>query len=511
MSPPTTFDVSARVDLVTEMLAELGFVVEAPQSTAITVLDTFDGLVHRSGLRLALVETDGAQLELSGRDMPLARRAVDAQPRLPADLPPGPLRNRLAEIVGVRALLPHLRVRARRTNASLRDAAGKIVVTAELLSNLDLPDHPGVDCPDATLTIEGVAGYAKKATRPLDSLRASGASECASDTLTLCATAAGIDLAGSRPVGPVALDPATTAIDGFRKVLRALAATVGANWQGTIDRTDTEFLHDLRIAIRRTRTVLGAAQRVLPDDVRDPARADFAWLAQLTSVPRDLDVYLLEWSTYIGALGNDARGRLEPVRDVLERRSVDAHITLEHGMRSARAEQLMRSWIAWLDGPLADELPDRARRPLGEHIARRIARSHDALIEHGRMIDADTPAEHLHDLRKDAKKLRYLLEDFSGLLPARPLKQYVKQLKSLQDNLGGHQDAEVHIHMLREVASELHDTGASADTMMAIGQLIERLDGQRLRERREFAARFADHDSSSTRRALRAMLDGIDP
>lgn len=66
------------------------------------------------------------------------------------------------------------------------------------------------------------------------------------------------------------------------------------------------------------------------------------------------------------------------------------------------------------------------------------------------------PAEELHELRKDAKKLRYLLECFGSLYSPRPRKEFVQRLKALQDNLGEHQDTEVHVGELRTISSELH-------------------------------------------------------
>ena len=100
------------------------------------------------------------------------------------------------------------------------------------------------------------------------------------------------------------------ALDGFRAVLANLEVTIAANWQGTIDQIDPKFLHDLRIAVRRTRTVLGAAKSVLPTAVLDPAREGFAWLAGATGAARDLDVYLLEWERYTDPLGVGSRGRV---------------------------------------------------------------------------------------------------------------------------------------------------------------------------------------------------------
>ena len=208
--------------------------------------------------------------------------------------------------------------------------------------------------------------------------------------------------------------------------------------------------------------------------------------------------------------GRENKALLEPVRELLEQRRTDGHGALERGLRSERAAILMKSWQAWLTEPTIDDgLAARADRQLGRLITKRIARVLGILIERGRLIEPQTPAEQVHDLRKDAKKLRYLLECFGSLFTKRARKQYVKRLKALQDNLGEHQDAEVHIHMLRAVATELHESGASADTMVAIGQLTERLDQQRHAVRVEFAERFADYDKPATQHALDAMIDGI--
>jgi CHAD domain-containing protein len=154
-------------------------------------------------------------------------------------------------------------------------------------------------------------------------------------------------------------------------------------------------------------------------------------------------------------------------------------------------------------------LTDRTARPLGPLVRKRIARAHGILIDGGRLIGPDTPAEQVHDLRKDAKKLRYLLECFGSLLDDKPRTKFVKRLKALQDNLGEHQDAEVHVAMMRGIADELHGADAAPATIVAIGQLTERLDQQRIAARAEFAERFADYDTPATQRALDTVLEAI--
>ena len=132
--------------------------------------------------------------------------------------------------------------------------------------------------------------------------------------------------------------------------------------------------------------------------------------------------------------------------------------------------------------------------------------AHTRLVEAGRLIRSDTPAEHVHDLRKDAKKLRYLIECFGSVLSEKPRKTFVRRLKVLQDNLGVHQDAEVHVATLREIADELHERGERSATMLAVGQLTERIDQRRRAARAEFAERFAAYDIDDTRDDLERAL-----
>lgn len=498
-------DTTAAVD----SLAELGFVFDPPRSVTTTLVDTFDGRVHRAGLRLELRTSKGIELVLSGDDVVPAHLSLDAVPAVVTDLASGPFRSRLASLIGIRALLPQVRVRMEQSAGVWLDGTDKTVAIAELNEDVGVVDRADIDrC--TTIEIHEVPGYAKQARRAVAVLRGVGLHECGLDTLALCAVAADVDLAGFKATATVPLEADMAALDGIRAVLANLEVAISANWQGAIDQTDTTFLHDLRIALRRTRTVLAASKSVVPAEVLNAAREGFAWLAGTTGAARDLDVYLLEWKRYTAPLGVAAASSLEPVRDLLTRHHADAHLGLDHVLGSERAAALMTDWRGWLDEPVVDDgLARRAGHPLGKVVARRIARAHDALIDEGRLIGPDTPADDVHDLRKDAKTLRYLIECFSSMLPDRPRKKYVTQLKALQENLGEHQDAEVHIALLRSITPELVSADADANTMIAVGELIQRLEHTRLAARAEFADRFADYDSPATRRSFDALIEAI--
>jgi CHAD domain-containing protein len=181
-------------------------------------------------------------------------------------------------------------------------------------------------------------------------------------------------------------------------------------------------------------------------------------------------------------------------------------------LESAEAAALMTTAAAWWSEPAFDDRSNKdAERPLGKVVTKRIARAHENLVTRGRLIRPDSPAEQIHDLRKDAKRLRYLLECFGGLLDDAPRKAFVRRLKVFQDNLGEHHDAAIHVEALRDISSELHAEQASPSTLVAIGQLIAQVDQRRNATRRGFAEHFAAYDAKATQRDLDAALAGANP
>jgi CHAD domain-containing protein len=352
--------------------------------------------------------------------------------------------------------------------------------------------------------VTGVVGHDDARERSLTRLTAVGMESVDADVATAAATAAGHDLRGRTSSPTVPLKRREPALDGFRRVLANLADTIDDNLLGTIDDVDVEFLHELRVAVRRTRSVLAEGKGVLPADVRRRYRESFGWLGQITGAARDLDVYVIGWDDYTAPLSTVNRGSLDRVLAEVERRRRAAHAELARALRSDECGELLGSWRAWLTD--SDVAPADDRR-LGPFVADRIARAQRTVLTDGRAITPATAPERLHDLRKDTKKLRYLLECFGSLFPTKGRKAFVAQLKALQDNLGAHQDAEVHLAQLRELAHDLHARATvDTDALLAMGRLSDQLDRRRAEERADFVARFAAYDTKANRRALKSLL-----
>lgn len=482
-------------------LRAVGFEVGEPAGSNVAVLDTFDGRIAAAGLRL-LLTGPVRTLTLGGTGTVTASVQVAEQPRTADDVPPGPFRQRLAGLLDVRALLRFVEVTSTRTPATLRSGDGKITAAVAIHEGVAAA---GTAVADLVVEVEELAGYGKQAATAAAALEAAGFERVDGDLVEVAAGAAGVDLTGFAVRVGVPLEPSLTAIDGYRAVFANLRDAIVVNWDGTVDDIDPEFLHDLRVAVRRTRSILANARRVLPDTIRDWAREAFGWFGDITGPPRDLDVYAIEWPQYVAALDDRAVKALDPLHERLLRMRGEAHAELAAHLRGERATSVVERWSAWLDAPTGDPLPDRAGRPLADVVERRIRRAHRVMVERGRTIVPTTPTEVVHELRKDAKRLRYLLECFGGLYEPAARNAFVARLKDLQGVLGEHQDTEVHAAQLRELAGT-PIVGATTDTMIATGQLVERFEQRRAASRAAIEERFAKFDAAKTIRALDGLL-----
>lgn len=502
----STSEALVPADLVAA-LARAGFSVTPGRPVRRTVLDTFDGRVAAAGLRLELRQAEEQELVLSGCGSPPAGIRANGLPRFAGDLPVGPFRARLAGLLGPRALLPTFTVTACEMTATKRDRTGKTRASVTLHTQVAVEGRAPLSL-SHSIEIGEVAGYAAQADAARDLLAAWGLPAPGGDLVGMAAASVGAGLGGFDASPSVPLRRKEPAEPAFRRLLSHLADTIDATWQGTVDDVDPEFLHDLRVAVRRTRSVLAQGRRVLPEPVRRSSQEAFGWLGTATGRPRDLDVYLIGWDEYVAPLGPEVAGHLAPVHEHIRREARVAHEGLAAALRSARYRELMEGWRAWLAQPGAGGKEPEGAQPIGRLAIARTEAAQARLLARGRAIGPDSPAEDLHELRKDAKKLRYVLECFGSLYPAPPRKRFVQLLKALQDNLGEHQDAEVHVGELRAISSVLPGS-VDPETLVAVGQLAEQLEGRRRAAREAFAERFAAYDSTHMRRSFERLLRSV--
>jgi CHAD domain-containing protein len=277
-------------------------------------------------------------------------------------------------------------------------------------------------------------------------------------------------------------------------VLRRLLEVVCDNLDGALSGADVEYLHQLRIAVRRSRTVQRQFKGVFPGLDLPGFRSDFRWLQRATGDARDLDVYVDEFDELRKLVPVAIRGDLEPLRLVLSRRQLAARAGLAAALRSARFDALASDWERLLESLVELPLDDRptGRRSIGSLTGERVVAVYERIVSMGGRIDDSSPAESYHELRKKGKELRYLLELFAArVFEADDVDPLVRSLKGLQDLLGRHQDREVQTTMVRSLAIEVAGLPGGPEACLAMGVLVDRLAADRRAARAEFAERFA--------------------
>ena len=243
------------------------------------------------------------------------------------------------------------------------------------------------------------------------------------------------------------------------------------NLEGCIEGLDPIHLHDLRVANRRTRAALIDFQALLPDPVFSKYQEDFHWIHQITGPVRDLDVGLSYFPVYEKELPKSWRKKLIPARELLENKRQAAQRELADILVSSRVEEILNSWPVLLgEGVL--EGSQYALEPAREFGCRRIIKRYKKVRKNGLEIGKNTPANHFHELRIRVKKLRYLMEFFRPVFDPEEITKVRSGLKTVQDNLGAYQDAEVQVTKLIQLAGDLQGSGSSVNPILALGQLI---------------------------------------
>ena len=479
------------------------------------LLESFDGRTFRDGSTLEWrpdPDSERGALHWTGLDLITERGRIPDVPEPPVGspaLPPGPVSARLASLLGERALLPVARLRRRRTTYTRRDRRGKTVLRVWIDRDVELGPAAGgaVRSLPSQIHLEGLRGFD-------DALeRAAGAlAGIVPDTEAPVPWAeellreAGVDPGADPSAVEFRVEATMPAAEGFRHAFSAYLSVIRANSGGTLAALDPEFLHDTRVGIRRTRSLLSAARGIVDEPTRQRFAAEFKWLGGETGRLRDLDVHLLHFDELVGRLEDIDAGTLEPLRILLVEHQRRERQRVAGALGGERARALLDAWEHHLreEDPTVAAGPE-APLPLAHVAAKRIRRAQRRVLELGRRLGPENPDEDFHELRKRAKKLRYLLECFGPVIGKSVVRKRIRALKGLQDNLGQHQDRCVQAAELRAFAAEME--GAPPTTLMAMGFLVERLDEERRASRREFDARFSAFDRAEPRRAFAAALD----
>lgn len=232
---------------------------------------------------------------------------------------------------------------------------------------------------------------------------------------------------------PLLLEPGMSNATAFSAIVQGClhALLVNAALIGVGNR-DAEAVHATRIALRRLRAALDLFGPILRRKAASAIRRDVKWLADRLGAARDADVFAAE-------LEARAADETLPGAGALASVTRDPHDAAYDALREALASPRFRLLVLDLAAFSAAGLRRRrSGKPFAPFARRRLAKRRNALIR-PRRRPSQLSTHELHDLRKDAKMLRYDLEFLDGMASGRERKRVVKlhdALSRLQQSLG---------------------------------------------------------------------------
>jgi CHAD domain-containing protein len=476
-----------------------------------TVLDTFDWRIRRAGAcltRSAEHDTFAVVWQARGWGGHMAVRLKEPV-SFAWELPAGPLQRTLAPVIGVRRLLAQTDAEEHGSLLEILDERDKTVARLRIAScQARLPMSRGAWQPLPTIvTLTGLRGYEQAFERLVPVIESRpGLESCLEGPFDVMFRSVGAPLPGDLSASRVDLAPDVRACVGARQIHAALLGVLADNEPGLRARLDTEFLHDFRVAIRRTRSLLGQIRHVFPLDVVQHFSAEFSWLGRRTGAPRDMDVLVLSLRERREEF---APADLEQLTAFLGQVQQREHDGLAEALDSERYRRLLSDWKAFLDRSPASEPAGRnADRSLAVVVSRRAWKLSRRIAKSARTVDEHAPPERLHEVRVDAKKLRYLVDVMPTFCDAADLDCILGALKKLQRALGDFNDAHVQEARLLECGRRLSASGGSGSVLLALGRLAEQSRERRERLRSGVAEKLARFGAHRTRSACRRAFHG---
>jgi len=454
---------------------EFKIVKEPPRRESRLYYDTFDwrlfrreSYFYRTGNRYVLCSNQ--------TDRILNSTTTDITGDYPfvANFPRSSFRNRLENLISIRALLPLFHENMETNTAFLLNEDEKIVVRL-FIQNSNLTVGKRKIQVNPVINVEAVRGYRTEEMKVLETIQKLGLIKTAHSKFQQM-----VNHSGKKPLDysskiKIELQKEMTVGEAVRRILLQYVSIIKQNEAGIRSDIDSEFLHDFRVAIRRTRSLLSETKHDLPLTALKDFRKKLAEVQKSTNLMRDLDVYLLKEPYYKGILPLKLRKSLTPLFTEIQQARKEEHQKVTQLLKTKDYRSFINQWSAFL---ISDQIlqVEKSHRPVLPFAKKVISKRLKIVLQNGSMLLKGNPEDqHLHALRIECKKLRYLLEFFSSLFQTESIKKVVDQLKQLQDLLGEYNDLAIQsadlqqrLELLNAPDKVLKDTSAALGGLMTI-------------------------------------------
>ena len=288
--------------------------------------------------------------------------------------------------------------------------------------------------------------------------------------------------------GAPALARTATLAEALQTLIWSCLLHLQGNLRGAMTSDDAEYLHQMRVALRRLRVVLRMVEKFRADEALSALSGDIAALCVALGRIREWDVFIAETLQPMCARLAGHAG-LQALLAISERQRAACYAELRGAQQAHELQRLILRFALWMNGAYWQPPQGAAAPPLQDFAARRLRRLARRFARAGRQLDSLDDAR-LHALRIVAKKLRYSAEFFAVLYDRQKTGSFLAALSAVQDVLGQINDVAVAHRLLDELAA-LPDLSAHQEAVaLAKGWIAHGLSRQ-LAALRKALRRFA--------------------
>ena len=233
------------------------------------------------------------------------------------------------------------------------------------------------------------------------------------------------------------------ASDAFATLCAAALAQVAANAPGVARSDDPEYLHQLRVGVRRLLSAVRVFRPLLKRKRADAVVRPLRDMMRVFGAARDWDVFR---ETLAHAEAAKALVARAGQKRAVARRAARTLVS------SAAFQNAQLRALRWLHSDPWRSDAARAE-PLRRFARRSLERMHAKLLKRARRVDwRDAPAR--HSVRIAVKRLRYACDFFSACFAHQAVLPFLARLAARQDTLGELNDVAVGRALLAELVAK---------------------------------------------------------
>ena len=216
-----------------------------------------------------------------------------------------------------------------------------------------------------------------------------------------------------------------------------------------------DAVHQLRVAARRMRSVLSSFRNLTDKGTAELLRGELQWLAGTVGKARDLEVMRTHLTELIRA--EPPHLIIGPVEDhLMDQLGAEYEAALADGLAALESDRYFRLLDA-LDGflaapPLSGPAHKKALGTVGRLVNAERKRLNEAVKSLDCVSDGRSADPALHEVRKNAKRLRYAAEAAVPVF-GKQAARLARTAEEVQTILGDHQDSIVIREKLRSLAT----------------------------------------------------------